>query len=88
MTALLLSVGTTWAGPFEDGVAAHNRGDYANALRIYRSLAAQGYARAQSGLGYMYGTGQGIRRDYAEALKWYRLAAAQGYATPPVGNQG
>ena len=47
MTALLLSAGATRAGPLEDGVAAQNRGDYTNALRIYRSLATQGRATAQ-----------------------------------------
>ena len=31
MTALLLSVGTTWAGQLEDALAANARGDYATA---------------------------------------------------------
>jgi hypothetical protein len=32
------------AGPFEDGLAAHDRGDYATALRLWRPLAEQGHA--------------------------------------------
>jgi hypothetical protein len=30
------------AGPFEDGVAAYNRGEYATTLRLFRPLADQG----------------------------------------------
>jgi TPR repeat protein len=80
VTVLLLSVGTAWAGPLEDGVAAYQRGDYATALRIYRPLAAQGNASAQSNLGLMYALGRGVAQNYAEAVKWFRLAAAQGDA--------
>lgn len=64
------------AGPFEDGVAAYKRGDYAAALRFWRPLAEQGDAAAQFNLGLTYGLAQ----DYAEAVKWYRKAAEQGYA--------
>ncbi len=34
------------AGPFEDGVAVYNAGDYATALRLWRPLAEQGHAGA------------------------------------------
>ena len=44
-----------------------------------RARAEQGDAEAQSNLGYMYDTGQGVPQDYAEAMRWYRLAADQGY---------
>jgi TPR repeat protein len=68
------------AGPFEDGLAAHDRGDYATALRLWRPLAEQGTADAQHMLGIMYANGQSVPQDYAEAVKWYRLAAEQGSA--------
>ncbi len=55
-------------------------GDYMTALRLWRPLAAQGYAYAQYNLGGMYREGQGVPQDYAEAAKWYRKAAKQGYA--------
>jgi TPR repeat protein len=42
------------AGPFEDGLAAHARGDYAAAMRLWRPLADQGNANAQNNLGAMY----------------------------------
>ncbi len=71
---------TVAADPIEDAVAARLRGDYADALRILRPLASRGDANAQSNLGFMYATGQGVTRDHAEAAKWYRLAAEQGRA--------
>jgi TPR repeat protein len=39
--------------------------------------ADQRYAKAQSVLGKMYASGQGVSQNYAEALKWYQLAADQ-----------
>jgi TPR repeat protein len=68
------------AGPYEDGVAAYRRGDYATALRLLRPLANRGNAIAEYTLGVMYEVGEGVPQDYGEALKWYRLAADQGYA--------
>jgi uncharacterized protein len=66
------------AGPSEQGWAAYQRGDYETALKLWQPLAAQGNAFAQSNLGFMYDTGQGVPRDLSEAAKWYRLAAEQG----------
>ncbi len=66
------------AGPFEDGVAAYERKDYAAAMRILRPLAEQGNASAQNNLGVMYAIGNGLPPDYVEAYKWANLAAAQG----------
>ena len=68
------------AAPFDDAVAAYKRGDYAQAFKIFRPLAAQGNADAQTVIGAMYSSGEGITQDYQEALKWFRLAAAQGIA--------
>ena len=79
LSMLLLSA-PCLAGPFEDAAAAYKRGDYGNAMRLYRSLADQGDARAQNSLGRMYLRGQGASRDYREAIKWFRRAAALGIA--------
>ena len=68
------------AGPFEDGVAAFGRGDYATAFQLWRPLAEQGHAIAQANVGVMYYEGRGVTQDYAEAVKWYRRAAEQGGA--------
>ena len=62
----------------EDGLAAYNRGDYAIALRVFRTLSDQGDTNAQNILGFMYANGQGETTNYAEAAKWYRLAAERG----------
>jgi TPR repeat protein len=69
------------AGPFEDGLAAAERGDWATALRYWQPLADEGDAAAQNNLGVMYAKGQGVPQDYAEAVKWYRKSADQGNAT-------
>jgi TPR repeat protein len=66
------------ADSLEDAMAAYRRADYANALRLYRSLADQGLAVAQFNVGLMYDIGQGVAQNYPEAMKWYRLAADQG----------
>lgn len=69
------------AGPFEDAVEAHSRGDYQKALRLIRPLANDGDAAAQFNLGLIYATGQGVQRDDAAAAVWFRKAAEQGYAS-------
>ena len=66
-----------WAD-FQEGLAAHERGDYATALREWRPLAEQGVDVAQYNLGVMYSYGRGVPQDYGEAVKWLRLAAEQG----------
>ena len=76
----LMLTGGAAAGPYEEGVAAYHRGDYATAVRLFRPLAEQGDAAAQYSLGLMYHQGRGVPQDDAEALKWYRLAAKQGDA--------
>ncbi len=65
-----------WAG-FDEGDAAYHRGDYATALREFRSLAEQGYANAQFNLRNMYILGLGVPQDYALAHMWFNLAASR-----------
>jgi len=77
-TGILLLVafsGAAFAGPLEDALAAHDRGDDATALRLIRPLADQGNADAQYNLGNMYATGKGVPKDGSEAAKWFRRAA-------------
>lgn len=71
---------TATAGPFEDGDAAYQRGDYVAALAILRPLAEQGNAGAQNDLGLMYLNGRGVAKNQAEAVLWLRLSADQGNA--------
>jgi TPR repeat protein len=77
---LWLSASLAEAGIFEDGAAAYDRGEYAEALHLFRLAADEGHAGAQLNLGNMYLAGQGTPRDYARAAEWYRRAADSGNA--------
>ena len=78
--SLVLTPEHALAGAFEDALAAYNRSDYAEALRLWRALAKQGDASAQDRLADMYYVGDGVPRDDAQAVYWYRKAAEQGFA--------
>jgi len=66
------------AGPWEDGMAAYNRGDYVPAITVFREMAKQGNAEAQAVLGTMYRRGQGVRRSSLRAFVWLSRAASHG----------
>jgi TPR repeat protein len=68
------------AGPWEDGMAAYNRGDYVPAIKVFRAMAAHGDAKAQSLLGVMYRRGEGVTRNSLHAFLWLTRAAARGDA--------
>ena len=53
----------------------------------YSRAAGQGYAKAQTNLGYMYAKGDGVKKDDAAAFQWFQKAALQGdlYAERNVG---
>ena len=76
------------AQDFDNGFAAHKKGDYATALKEWKPLADAGFITPQSNFGVMYANGQGVPQDYKEAVKWNTLAAEQGsaYAQFNVGN--
>lgn len=69
---------TAFAGPWEEGMAAYNRGDYVPAVQFVRPLAQAGNAKAQALLGVMYRRGEGVARSSAIAFMWLGLAAKQG----------
>jgi len=68
------------AQDYNKGLKAYNAMDYATAIKEWKPLAEQGYAKAQYNLGLMYKNGNGVLKDATEAVKWYRLAAEQGDA--------
>ncbi len=78
LTFLFLFSGSVYGDDYQDGMGAHNRKDYKEAVRLFLPLAEQGDALAQYNLGIMYCNGQGVPQDYKEAVKWYRLSAEQG----------
>ena len=66
---------------FQKGLTAAQSGDFATALREWKTLAEQGDASAQFNLGLMYRNGEGVPQDDKIAVKWYKLAAEQGLAS-------
>ncbi len=76
--ALMMTVlGIVNAGPFEEGMAAVERGDNETAYRLWRPLAEKGVSEAQYNIGFMYFKGWGVQQDYAEAARWFGSAAEQ-----------
>jgi len=75
---LLLIAAYASAGPYEDGVAAYDRADYATSLSLWRPLAEQGHRTAAFNVAVLYEKGLGTAQDYREALRWYRKAAELG----------
>jgi TPR repeat protein len=59
---------------------AYERKDMATAVRIWKEWAAKGDAEAQTLLGAMYWSGEGVPRDHKEAAALYLRAAQKGYA--------
>jgi TPR repeat protein len=80
LAAQVLGSAAALAGPWEDGMAAYNRGDYVPAVKVFRAMAEQGNAKAQSVLGAMYRRGQGVSRSPVRAYLWFSRAAARGDA--------
>src|ERR1700704_2473290 len=78
--AQLLGASAAFAGPWEDGMAAYNRGDYVPAIRVFRTLAEQGNAKAQNVLGVMFRKGEGVPKNPARAHMWFSFAAKRGEA--------
>jgi TPR repeat protein len=78
--AQILGIVAAVAGPWEDGMAAYNRGDYVPAIRLFRPLAEAGNAKAQHLIGVMYHRGQGVARNSVRAFLWFNRAAARGDA--------
>lgn len=54
--------------------------DFASALLWYNRSAKQGDPVAQDGLGYLYLSGQGVKKDEKLANIYFRKSAEQGYA--------
>ena len=85
VAAQLMGVFTAVAGPWEDGMAAYNRGDYLPAIRLFRPLAEQGNPKALNVLGVMFRKGEGVRKNPVRAHMWFSLAAKRGEAGAKAG---
>ena len=80
LAALVWDATGVLAGPWEDGMAAYNRGDYVPAVQVFRAMAKQGNTEAQHLLGQMYRRGQGVKRSSARAFMLFNRASAGGDA--------
>lgn len=80
IVALLLGSAQALAGPWEDGMAAYNRGDYVPAIRLFRPLAEAGNPKAQTQIGTMYRKGEGMPSSPTRAFMWFSAAAKRGDA--------
>lgn len=79
VVAIILASGApSFAGPWEDGMVAYNRGDYVPAIKLFRPLAQAGNAKAQNVLGTMYRKGEGVAKNSAKAFMWFSIAAGKG----------
>jgi TPR repeat protein len=81
--ALLAMGSPAFGDPFEEGVVAYERGDYATAFQKWRPL-AEVDLRAATNIGVMYAEGLFVRKDTDEALKWLGPAAIVGNATAQI----
>jgi len=72
--------GTVGAGSIEDPQSAYDSGNFTKAMELWRPLAEHGDALAQSRIGYLYASGQGVPQDNDAAFTWFRKAADQGNA--------
>jgi len=65
---------------YEDGFSAFEKKDYVTAINIWKKLAEAGNVKSQNSLGYMYETGNGVKKNLKEAFKWYKKSAEQGFS--------
>ena len=74
---VLLETAST-GGNLEDGIEALRTEDFKKAYELFLIEAKKGNVSAQTNLGTLYATGQGVPHDDIEAVKWFRKAASQG----------
>jgi len=53
------------------------KGDFENALSLWKPLAENGHTNGQMNLGHMYSNGDGVEKDLEAAFSWYLKAAKQ-----------
>jgi hypothetical protein len=78
-SAHAVSLDAKASDPDDPGQSAYAAGRFIDALRIWRSRADEGDARAAFGLGLLYDLGEGVGQDAAAAYGWYHRAAEAGY---------
>ena len=74
----MLGCGFSCAETVENGFEAYERGDFPNAVRMFRLVSEQGNSSAQYNLGMMYMVGEGVPQDNIYAHAWFNIAASNG----------
>ena len=74
--SLMLGSGFSCSETVEHGFEAYKRGDFSNALRIFRLAAEQGDPDAQNNLGMRYMEGDGVPQDNTYAHMWFDISAS------------
>ena len=79
----IVVVAMIWAGFVVKTVSSNQEiihEDGSDMLRGYQKATEQGDADAQSMLGWMSYSGEGVPQDYMKAFEWLEKAAKQGHA--------
>ncbi|MEX5832867.1 tetratricopeptide repeat protein [Ralstonia solanacearum] len=71
---------SVFADSLEDAGTAFKHGEYSTAMALWRPLAEEGIAAAETGMGILYENGREVVKSEAQAVAWYQKAAAQGDA--------
>ncbi|MFA7268112.1 MAG: hypothetical protein WC073_02085 [Sterolibacterium sp.] len=66
-------------GQLRSGIAAYNKGNYAEAFRKFRNISTLGVPEAEYRLGLMYAEGLGVQRNPRLAAYWLNQAAKQNF---------
>jgi len=77
LVATIIAEASTQA-EFNEAYDAAQAGDYKRAIALWTPLAEKGEASAQYTLGWMFESGQGVKKNYQQAEFWYTKAAKQG----------
>ena len=64
-------------GQLRSGIAAFNKGNYAEAFRKFRNISTLGVPEAEFRLGLMYAEGLGVQKNPRLAAYWLNQAAQQ-----------
>jgi TPR repeat protein len=78
------AIAPAFALPFDDGLAAYKKGDWAKAYEILKPIADADNSQsavAQERIAHLYERGNGVPKDMAAAAKWFQKSAAAGNPT-------
>jgi TonB family protein len=68
-----------YADPFQDGLAAARKGDFAAARNLWLPLAELGHPDAQVNLAMLYAEGKGVPPDKPTAVWWNNVASRRNF---------